>query len=253
MPEDRRPTFTALLELFSVIDDTRLKLADDLDIAPDGRVFFSEATIRYDMHDWPQDALESRGNGRLICYDPRDRSTKTILRGLQFPNGICMTGDGESFFFAETWGCRISRYWFDGPKAGTVEVTVPDLPGYPDNINRASDGTFWVALVGMRSPALDLALSMPSMRKRMAKRVARDEWLFPNINTGCVARFTLEGKVIESLWDQRGENHPMVTSMREHKGYLYLGGLYNDRIGRLKLDRGDETWTSQEAYWGATT
>jgi ribose transport system permease protein len=239
--------------LFSVIDDTRLKLADDLDIAPDGRVFFSEATIRYDMHDWPQDALESRGNGRLICYDPRDRSTKTILRGLQFPNGICMTGDGESFFFAETWGCRISRYWFDGPKAGTVEVTVPDLPGYPDNINRASDGTFWVALVGMRSPALDLALSMPSMRKRMAKRVARDEWLFPNINTGCVARFTLEGKVIESLWDQRGENHPMVTSMREHKGYLYLGGLYNDRIGRLKLDRGDETWTSQEAYWGATS
>ena len=28
------------------------KLADDLDIAPDGRVFFSEATIRYEMHDW---------------------------------------------------------------------------------------------------------------------------------------------------------------------------------------------------------
>lgn len=235
----------------SIIDDSRLKLADDLDIAPDGRIFFSEATIRYDMHDWPQDALESRGNGRLICYDPRNGTTKTILRNLQFPNGICMAGDGESFFFAETWGCRINRYFFDGPKAGKVEVVIPNLPGYPDNINRASDGTFWLALVGMRSPAMDLALSMPGMRKRMAKRVARDEWLFPNINTGCVVRFSADGKVLESLWDLGGENHPMVTSMREHKGYLYLGGLYNDRIGRLKLDGVDDSWTSQDAYWGA--
>jgi ribose transport system permease protein len=235
---------------FSIIDDSRLKLADDLDIAPDGRIFFSEATIRYDMHDWAYDALESRGNGRLICYDPRDRSTRTVLRNLQFPNGVCMAGDGQSLLFAETWGCRINRYWFDGPRKGTCEVLIADLPGYPDNINRASDGNFWVALVGMRSPALDLALRMPSLRKRMAKRVARDEWLFPNINTGCVLKFTGGGDVLESLWDLGGANHPMVTSMREHKGYLYLGGLYNDRIGRLKLPEADPNWTSQTFYWG---
>ncbi|MDM8165903.1 SMP-30/gluconolactonase/LRE family protein [Roseovarius sp.] len=239
--------------LFSVIDDSRLKLADDLDIAPDGRVFFSEATIRYDMQDWPQDALESRGNGRLICYDPNTGSTHTVLRNLQFPNGVCMTGDGESFLFAETWGCRINRYWFDGKKKGQCETVIPDLPGYPDNINKASDGTFWLALVGMRSPALDVALSMPGMRKRMAKRVARDEWLFPNINTGCVLRFDIDGNVIESMWDLGGVNHPMVTSMREHKGYLYLGGLYNDRIGRLKLANADPDWTSQDDYWGKSS
>ena len=237
--------------VLSVIDDLRLKLADDLDIAPDGRIFFSEATIRYDMHDWATDALESRGNGRLICFDPRDRSTKTILRNLQFPNGVCMAGDGQSFFFAETWGCRINRYWFDGPKKGTSEVIIPNLPGYPDNINRASDGCFWVALVGMRSPALDLAMRMPSLRKRMAKRVARDQWLFPNINTGCVLKFRPTGEIVESYWDLGGKNHPMVTSMREHRGHLYLGGLYNDRIGRLRLPGADPNWTSQVAYWGA--
>ena len=69
-----------------------------------------------------------------------------------------MTHDGQSFLFAETWACRISRYWFDGPKKGTVELVIADLPGYPDNINRASDGTYWLALVGMRTPAFDLAL-----------------------------------------------------------------------------------------------
>src|SRR5690606_25188037 len=118
----------------SIIDDSRLRLADDLDIAPDGRIFFSEATERYEMNEWPVDCLESRGNGRIICYDPRDGSTRTVLKNLVFPNGICMCHDGQSFLFAETWACRISRYYYDGPKAGRTEVVIADLPGYPDNI-----------------------------------------------------------------------------------------------------------------------
>jgi ribose transport system permease protein len=237
---------------FSVIDDSRLRLADDLDIAPDGRVFFSEATVRYEMHEWPVDCLESRGNGRIICYDPNTGATRTVIKNLMFPNGICMMHDGQSFLFAETWACRVSRYWFDGPKRGTVEVVIADLPGYPDNINRASDGTYWLALVGIRTPSLDLALKMPGFRKRMARRVAPDEWLFPNINTGCVVRFDETGRILETLWDFGGENHPMITSMREHKGHLYIGGILNNRVGRLKLESGDPDWTGMTSYWGRT-
>ncbi|MBN9526778.1 MAG: SMP-30/gluconolactonase/LRE family protein [Alphaproteobacteria bacterium] len=235
---------------FSIVDDSRLRLADDLDIAPDGRVFFSEATIRYEMHEWPVDCLEARGNGRIVCYDPATASTRTVLKNLMFPNGICMTHDGQSFLFAETWGCRVSRYYFAGPKSGSVETVIADLPGYPDNINRASDGTYWLALVGMRTPSLDLALKMPGFRKRMARRIAPDEWLYPNINSGCVVRFDDRGTILDVLWDQGGENHPMITSMREHRGHLYIGGLLNNRIGRLKLPDSDPDWTGQRAYWG---
>ena len=235
---------------FSVIDDSRLKMADDLDIAPDGRVFFSEASIRFEMHEWPVDCVESRGNGRIICYDPNNNSTRTVLRNLIFPNGICMTFDGVSFMFAETWGCRVSRYYFDGPKAGAVEHVIPNLPGYPDNINRASDGTYWLALTGMRTPSLDLALKMPGFRRRMARRVAPDEWLYPNINTGCVVRFDDLGRIRDVMWDLGGENHPNITSMREHKGNLYLGGINNNRIGKLPLEGSDPTWTGSRSYWG---
>jgi ribose transport system permease protein len=234
----------------SIIDDSRLRLADDLDVAPDGRVFFSEATIRYEMHDWPVDCLESRGNGRIICFDPNSGTTRTVLRNLVFPNGICMTHDGQSFLFAETWACRVSRYYFAGPKAGTVEPVIPDLPGYPDNINRASDGSYWLALVGMRTPSLDLALRMPGFRRRMARRIAPDEWLYPNINTGCIVRFDDRGRILETLWDLGGENHPMITSMREHRGHLYIGGIFNNRIGRLRLEGADPAWTGPRSYWG---
>ena len=235
---------------WSIIDDSRLSLADDLDVAPDGRVFFSEATKRYEMHEWPVDSLESRGNGRILCYDPSTKKTKTLIRNLVFPNGICMAHDNNSFFFAETWGCRISRYWLNGPKAGKVESIIPNIPGYPDNINRASDGNYWLALVGMRTPTYDLAMTMPGFRKRMSRRVASDEWLFPNINTGCVIKFNDHGEVLESFWDRGGENHPMVTSMREHRGYLYLGGISNNRIGRIRIPGADISWTGKLSYWG---
>ncbi len=236
--------------LTSVNDDSRLRLADDLDIAPDGRIFFSEATIRYEMHEWPIDGLEARGNGRIICYDPAAKTTRTVLRGLKFPNGICIASDGQSILFAETFACSIKRYWFDGPKSGQVEVVMDNLPGYPDNINLASDGNYWLALVGMRSPALDLAWRMPGFRKRMGNRLPVDEWLFPNINTGCVVKFNEKGEIIESFWDLKGENHPMITSMREHRGYLYLGGIQNNRIGRYRLDNADQGFVQYDQRWG---
>jgi ribose transport system permease protein len=236
--------------LFSVVDDSRLRLADDVDVAPDGRVYFSEATVRYEQEEWATDALESRGNGRMICYDPRTGATRTIIHKIVFANGVCMSKDGCSFFFAESWTCSIKRYYFDGPKRGSVEPLIANLPGYPDNINRASDGNYWAALLGMRTPALDLALTMPEFRRRMARRVAPELWLYPNINTGCVIKFDENGRILESLWDLGGENHPMITSMREHKGYLYLGGVSNNRIGRYKIDGADPTWTAQDDYWG---
>ena len=234
---------------FSIIDDSRMRLADDLDIAPDGKIYFSEATIRYGFEEWVVDALEGRGNGRIIRYDPAAGSTRTILRNLLFANGMCVAHDSQSVLFAETWGCRVSRYWLDGPKAGTTEIVIPDLPGYPDNINRGSHGTYWVALAGTRTPSYDLAMTMPAFRRRMARRIAGDEWLFPNVNAGCVVHFDGEGRVLETLWDLTGENHPAITSMREHRGYLYLGGVTNNRIGRIKLVGADLLWTGQASYW----
>jgi ribose transport system permease protein len=233
----------------SVNDDSRLRLTDNLDFAPDGRVFFSEASTRYEMHEWAVDGLEARGNGRIICYDPRANKTHTVLRGLVFPNGIAMASDGQSFLFAETWACKLNRYWFDGPNKGMCKVLIPNLPGLPDNINRASDGNFWIALTGMRSPAFDLALRLPGFRKRMAARLPPDEWMYPNINIGCIIKVTEDGEVLDALWDPDGKNHPSITSAREHKGHLYIGGLENNRIGRYKLPSARQNYVEYDTYW----
>lgn len=249
--EVRKLTDETNRSLLSVIDDSRMRFADDLDIAPDGKIYFSEATIRFNTDEWMIDALESRGNGRIICYDPKTDTTRTVLPKLMFPNGICVAHDGKSILYAETWPCKISRYWLEGPHKGQVDPVMPNLPGYPDNINRSSDGNYWCAFVGMRAPAFDLAQRMPAFRKKMVDRIPHDEWLYPNMNAGCVIKFDETGKVLECLWDSKGANHPMITSMREHKGYLYLGGSLNNRIGKWKIPGADPSWTGISSYWEA--
>lgn len=236
--------------LTSVQDDARLRDPNDLDIAPDGRIYFTDSTKRYDAHDWTLDSIENRGTGRLLVYDPRDGSTKTLLDGYRYTNGVCMAHDGKSLYFAESWACRIHRYWLEGPKAGTAECVIKDMPGYTDNINRASDGTYWMAWLGMRTPSFDLSLRHPAMRKRMTRRLPQDDWLFPNINTGGIVKFDDSGRILQTFGDLTGENHPMVTSMREHKGELFIGGILNNRIGRFRIEGADPEWTGMRAYWG---
>ena len=216
-------------------DDSRLYLADDLDVAPDGKIYFSEASTRYELTDWALDGFEGRGNGRLICHDPKTGVTRTLLKNLTFPNGVCISHDGRSVLWASTWLCQVNRYWIAGPKAGINELLIDNLPGYCDNINSASDGEYWLALVGLRSPVYDLAMRNPGFRMRMVKQIPPDEWLCPGINYGCIVKFDDAGVVSESLWDPGGLSHPTITSVREHKGYLYIGGLENNRIGRIRL------------------
>ncbi len=225
-------------------DDSRLRLADDLDIAPDGKIYFSEATTRFEMADWILDGIEGRPNGRLLCYDPATGKTRTVIRNLVFPNGVCVSHDGKSLLIAQTWLCRILRFHIDGPDKGRLEVFMENFPGYLDNINRASDGAYWVALNGMRSPAYDLAMRMPTFRRRMMKRIPRDEWLYPSMNHGCVVKVSEQGEVLGTWWDPGGTAHATITSMREHGGYLYIGGLENNRIGRIKLDEAEPTASS---------
>jgi ribose transport system permease protein len=84
----------------------------------------------------------------------------------------------------------------------------------------------------------------------MVNRIPHDEWLYPNMNTGCVFKFDATGQILDCLWDRHGTNHPMITSMREDHGVLYIGGTYNNRIGKWRIPGADESWGAVESYWG---
>jgi ribose transport system permease protein len=224
-------------------------MADDLDIGPDGTIYFTDATKRYDIENWGLDLLEGRPNGRLLSHDPKSGKTRTICDNLVFPNGVCLTHDGKHLLVASTWNCSILIFDLaklsDGPR-----IFLKGLPGYPDNINRASDGGYWVALAGMRNPLFDRVLKHPGLRRRMTRRVPPTNWLFGNLNIGGVLKIDGLGKIVDALWDAPDGPLYMITSMREHEGSLFLGGVTNDKIGRLALEGANARWTGPASYWG---
>ena len=61
---------------YKLNDDSRLRMADDLDIAPDGKIYFSDCTTRYEMTTNTLDILEARPNGRLVCLRSRNQEDR---------------------------------------------------------------------------------------------------------------------------------------------------------------------------------
>ena len=220
---------------FSLYDDSAFRFADDLDVAPDGSIYVSDYSARTSSAEYMLEFVECRPNGRLIRIDP-DGSTEVVIKNYVAPNGVCTSQDGQSILVASTGLFRVDRLWISGPKKGELETVLADLPGYPDNVNRASDGNYWMSFVAMRTPVSDLLMKYPAFRRRMTKELPVDEWFVPQLNVSCVLKFTDSGEVLKVLWDETLENYSMVTSINEHEGSLYLSGVQNNRIGRLELD-----------------
>lgn len=207
---------------------------DDLDIASDGTIYFSDASSRFNQPEYLFDLLEARPHGRLLKYDPATRQVTTLLDGLYFANGVALSQAEDFVLVNETYRYRITRYWLKGEKAGQSDVFIDNLPGFPDNISATRDGRFWLALFTVRNPQMDAMHPRPRVKK-IVSRLPRTFWPKP-APYGFVAELDEQGRILRTLQDPGGERLSTVTSVKEAGGKLYLGSLYNDRIGVLTLE-----------------
>uniref|UniRef100_A0A803LUI0 Strictosidine synthase conserved region domain-containing protein n=1 Tax=Chenopodium quinoa TaxID=63459 RepID=A0A803LUI0_CHEQI len=83
-------------------------------------------------------------SGRLLRYDPKSRRVTVLMRGLSFANGVALSKKKDFILVTETSTYQVQKYWLTGTKAGTAELFI-QLSGRPDNINRNSNGDFWIS------------------------------------------------------------------------------------------------------------
>lgn len=213
-----------------------LLFVDDLDIAKDGTIYFSDASTRYNIDEVGLEFLEGQATGRLFSFDPRSGQLQARLSGLAFANGVALGPDEEYVLVNETTAHRITRYWLKGTKAGQKDAFIENLPGYPDNLSFNGRDLFWVALVGPRTKALEDQAGSPFMRK-IAYRL-QSIGLLPASDLepwGCVVAINLQGQVVATLQDPRGQKIKLITSVNEKDGLLYFGSLATDRIATLPV------------------
>ena len=230
-------------ELAVVADGIPIRYADDVDVAADGQIYFTDASTKFGAKESGGtyegsllDLMEHGGHGRLIVYDPVTREAKTLLDGLNFANGVAVSHDQSYVLVNETGGYRVIRFWITGQNNGQLETLIGPLPSFPDNISTGHNGRYWVALVSPRNPLLDKLSNKPFMRKVVQRLPA---FLRPKaIAYGHVLAIDGNGKVVADLQDPDGI-YPINTSVTETDSHLYIGSLVAPVLGRIEKEKID--------------
>ncbi|MDF1661214.1 MAG: SMP-30/gluconolactonase/LRE family protein [Planctomycetota bacterium] len=232
-----------IVELVTEVDGKPLKYADDLDVAKDGKIYFSDASSQFGAKESGGtleasylDILEHRGHGRLLVYDPNTKKTAVLLSGIQFANGVAVSPEQDFVLVNETGSYRVLKYWLLGPKKGQSEVLIENLPAFPDNLSAGQDGRFWIGFIAPRNDLIDRCAPHPFLRSVIARL---PKFLKPKpVHYSHVIAIDKNGVVLQDLQDPTGRL-PKTTGVYEGNDFLYLSSLDGAAFGRLnKSDAG---------------
>ncbi|MEL6687144.1 MAG: SMP-30/gluconolactonase/LRE family protein [Pseudomonadota bacterium] len=202
--------------LTNEVDGTPILYADDLDIADDGVIYFSDASTKFGAEAAGStlsgsllELMESDGTGRLLAYDPTTQTTRVVADGFVFSNGVAMAPDGDVLMLVT------GRYHLlkINPDTGDQTVLIDNLPGFPDNINRGPvmEGvgpTYFVGIVSPRSEWLD-ENSGNVLARKIAMRLP--ESMRPQAeNYGLILQIDAAGNVLRTWHDPQGA-YPTTT------------------------------------------
>ncbi|CAD5272502.1 Strictosidine synthase [Alteromonas sp. 38] len=233
--------------LADTVDDTRIVYADDVDVAENGMIYFSDATTKFSAKAYGGtlsgsllEILEHKGNGRLLAYNPTSQVTSVLMDGLIFANGVAISENQQYVLVNETGSYRVLRYFIAGPKTGLVDVFIDNLPGFPDNIATAPDGGYWIGFASPRSASLDDLSNTPFLRKVVQRLPAS---LRPKAKAySHVIKLNEQGKVTSDLQDPSG-NYPLTTGVLETADMLYISSLtasYVAVVEKANLPKGED-------------
>jgi len=218
-------------------DGERITYADDVAIAANGMIYFSDASSKFgamksggSYQASLLDILEHGGHGRVYRYDPENDKTTVVLDGLNFANGVAVSEDQSYLLINETASYRVWRFWLSGPEAGRREIIIDNLPGFPDNINNGRNGQFWIGLVAPRVQILDDLSGKPFIRKILQRLPAV---LRPKaVPSSHIISITGDGEVVMNLQDTAA-TVPALTGVYETTDTLWLTSLFGNQLAYL--------------------
>ncbi|WP_421843398.1 SMP-30/gluconolactonase/LRE family protein [Mycobacterium sp.] len=227
------PATGSVETLAAEVAGRKLMLCSNAIQSLDGTIYFTESTDRFGYENYKGAVLEARGTGSLFRRDT-DGTIDVLASGLKFPNGVMLTADESALVFAESAGCRLSKYWLTGSRTGSITELATELPGYPDNIAIGKDGRVWVALVSERNRASEwLSPRAPILRRLLWRLPYR--WIpDPKSTVWAVAFHPDDGRVITQLHTTHPE-FGLVTGVAEAAGRLWLGCIGASALGYVDI------------------
>ena len=94
--------------------DVKFGFTDDLDIAPDGTIYFSDASSKTGITDYRHDIVDHRPYGSLFAYDPQSKRTYLVEDNMYFANCVAVSPEGDFVLVNETSEYRVRKVWIKG-------------------------------------------------------------------------------------------------------------------------------------------
>ncbi|KIC22017.1 MULTISPECIES: SMP-30/gluconolactonase/LRE family protein [unclassified Leisingera] len=219
------------------VDGAPIIYANQIDVARDGTVYFSNSSDRFDPETMggtkPTSILtiwEQSNTGYVARIRP-DGTTEKLATGFVYTNGIALSPEEDFLLINETGRARVHRLWLKGDRAGQQEEFLGNLPGYPDNLEAQGDGTYWLAFASPRVPSEKL-MPYPFLRKviwRLGPMVRPAP-----IHRGMLVQLDGQGNVLRSLQDPDGRLG-VTTGGKVMDGQLYVMTLDSPWFARMPL------------------
>lgn len=218
--------------LVDSVDGVPMVFCNNAAVAADGTIWFSDSSTRFGIDRWKDEFVQDTTTGRLLRRDP-DGTVEVVLDGLRFSNGVALSAAEDFVAVAECAGRTVVRLWLSGARAGERDLLCQDLPGYPDNIARGSDGLIWVAIASPCDPLVERLQRGPLWLRRQVTRIP--ERLQPKPKrTVRVQAYDEAGRLVHDL-DVRSADFHMVTGVREHDGRVWMGSLEEPAVAVHRL------------------
>lgn len=222
---DRDGRVTTLL---GEIDGQPMRFCNNADVTDDGTIYFTNSSTRFGVHEWMADLLEHSATGSVYRLRPDGELTQ-LATGRPFPNGVALSGDQRTLFFAETAGYGLFK--LDLTTGNALPELVAPIPGLPDNISRGSDGLIWVAIGSPRNTVLDTLLPKAPVFRKLV-------WNLPDAlkpKPADVIEIQAYDDAGHLVHDLRG-THPqfhMPTGVRERDGKVWISSLGTTTIAHF--------------------
>ena len=222
----------AVEQVTDSVHGRRMVFCNNAAIASDGTVWFSDSSTKFGIEHWKDDLVQDTRTGRLLRL-ATDGRIDVVLDGLAFANGVALSRDEQFVAVAETAARTVVRHWVTGERKGRRDFLVADLPGYPDNIARGSDGLIWVTIASPTDPLVERLQRGPQWLRRQVTRIP--EKVQPKVKrTVRVQAYDDAGRLVHDVDVRTGDYH-MVTGVREHEGRVWLGSLNEPAVAVVDL------------------
>jgi sugar lactone lactonase YvrE len=224
------PASGAVESLVADVDGRPMRFCNNAAVARDGTVYFSDTSTVYGIDAWRSEMVEVTRTGRLLRRSAAGE-VEVLLDGLAFANGVALAADESFVAVAETAARTVVRHWLTGSAAGSRDYLVEELPGYPDNIARGSDGLIWVTIASPRDPLVERLQRGPMWLRRSVTRIPRRLQPAPK-RTIRVQAYDEAGRLVRDLRVDSRPDAPyhMVTGVREHEGRVWMGSLHESAV-----------------------